>query len=426
MAFLSACAATSPGVPADSGTGLDATTGPAGVDGAGPASDAAGVMSAGADGASSDSAVSQCSDGVQDGEETGVDCGGPVCPPCVVSYALNPPNPCDNQFTVAGCQTGVSTSTCGGLCESKNICESGKSGYANGYACSRYMLFSPEFLQAAKDDASEYGWPNPNAPAFNYAVVGHDPDTSGVDQGVPGSCCMCYQIVFVAAQYNDAAAPPPPLIVQTFNSQAGGPKNFDIYMGAGGFGAFDGCSDAGGGPDGPPLYDSFPSTGEPGNGGINVINQYAPVCQTNGQVTAVSIASASCQNAADTDCKSVLSDASATLTSTTRASCIDSNQPATLYHQNYDVVAKRVECPDHLTQVTGCKSPAYGAGPVEPTVTTASLAASDGTFLSGYTNTTMQDCCKPACAWVDNVGDAGIPPWNSFYTCDHNDTPLTQ
>ncbi len=63
-----------------------------------------------------------------------------------------------------------------------------------------------------------------------------------------------------------------------------------------------------------------------------------------------------------------------------------------------------------------------------PNVTTAAQAAADSTFTSGYTTTTMQDCCKPTCAWQDNLVGAGTPvgQYNSFYTCDATGTPVTE
>jgi hypothetical protein len=43
----------------------------------------------------------------------------------------------------------------------------------------------------------------------------------------------------------------------------------------------------------------------------------------------------------------------------------------------------------------------------------------------------MQDCCKPTCAWQDNVVGAGaglkaVGLYNSFYSCDQQGRPLTE
>ena len=45
----------------------------------------------------------------------------------------------------------------------KSACDGG-----DGYICSRFMLFSPEMIQAAKDDAAANSWPGD---AFNYGVA---------------------------------------------------------------------------------------------------------------------------------------------------------------------------------------------------------------------------------------------------------------
>jgi hypothetical protein len=40
----------------------------------------------------------------------------------------------------------------------------------------------------------------------------------------------------------------------------------------------------------------------------------------------------------------------------------------------------------------------------------------------------MQDCCKPSCAWANQVEGAGLTPvgkWGAFYSCDQNGVPIT-
>jgi hypothetical protein len=124
-------------------------------------------------------------------------------------------------------------------------------------------------LQAAKDD-----W-QADAPPFNYGVVGHDQDTGGIDGNV-GTCCQCYELVFDRPSPNmdneacvnamcaqgSAVQIPPPLVVQAFDFGAT-TTTFDIFMGAGGFGANNACD-----PHGTPqsqsgqyLYTAFPDAG---------------------------------------------------------------------------------------------------------------------------------------------------------------------
>ena len=381
--------------------------------------------------------VALCVNGVQDPGETGVDCGG-SCPACPVVYKVNPPNQCQNQYFYSNCKSGDATTQCGGVCQPRNACENAPSKDGKvGFACSRYMLFSPALLQAAKDDGAANGW-DASAPPFLYAAVGHDTNTGGIDQGMTGNqpCCECYQLIFdqpfnEGGSQNNQAPAPKPLIVQTFNIGAT-TDSFDIYMGAGGFGAFNACmngtiqSSAG-----YALYDAYPSDGQPGNGGVK-FRSYDECRSGDQKITnADGINSAACQTKIAGLCNQVKSSKSPDLASTTINSCIESNQVGTLYHQNWAVYAKRVACPDNLTRVTGCKLAAEaGLAKVDAKVTTVDQAKAAG-FLSGYHTTTMQDCCMPACAWTEKIGgNEGMkkvdPQFTNFYTCDANDQPMTQ
>jgi hypothetical protein len=293
------------------------------------------------------------------------------------------------------------------------------------------MLFSDEMAHADTDDGNG---------AFNYAIVGHDLDPNGLDQGLKVSCCQCYQLIYDLpeneAQVNGngvSAIPiPKPLIVQAFNTAAGGANNFDVYMGAGGFGGNNACS-AGFGltsPSGQYLYTEFPPDGEPGSGGENAITQIPGCRDMTNLATTATLSSTMCQSGVATQCGKFAA-SSATVTQESIRSCTKSNAPDSYYHLNWHVYAKRVECPTHLTEVTGCKLSSQGLPAPNPNVTTAAQAAADPSFKSGYTTTTMQDCCKPTCAWQDNVtGPAGglsaVGLYNSFYTCDKNGVPVTE
>ena len=383
------------------------------------------------------STAAPCANGVQDPGETGIDCGG-TCPACPVDYKVNPPNQCQNQYFYSTCKSGDATTQCGGVCQPRNACENAASKDGKvGFACSRYMLFSPALLQAAKDDGATNGW-DASAPPFLYAVVGHDTNTGGIDKGMTGNqpCCECYQLIFdqpfnEGGSQNNQAPAPKPLIVQAFNIGAT-TDSFDIYMGAGGFGAFNACMDGTiKSSAGYALYDAYPGDGQPGNGGVK-FRSYDECRSGDQKITnADGINSAACQSKIAGFCNQVKSSKSADLASTTINSCIESNQVGTLYHQNWAVYAKRVACPDNLTRVTGCKLAAEaGLAKVDAKVTTLDQAKAAG-FLSGYHTTTMQDCCKPACAWVEKVaGNEGLkkvdPQFTNFYTCDPNDQPMTQ
>jgi hypothetical protein len=198
-------------------------------------------------------------------------------------------------------------------------------------------------------------------------------------------------------------------------------------MGAGGYGAFNACvadsSFGGTSKFGAFMYDGLPGV-NPNNGGVKFLT--FPECQTNGMVTTASLGSAACQARITQLCNQVSAAAAPAVADETRASCLQSNQLASLYHQNWQVRAKKVECPEGLTRVTGCRLAASSLPAPAPAVRTP--ADTDGTWRSGYTTTTMQDCCKPTCAWQDSVAGKGLTVmggWSSFYSCDQNGRPRT-
>ncbi len=344
-------------------------------------------------------------------------------------YVLPPPNQGRNQFNIPGCQPGVATSPGGGNCTpGQNACEGTKQGAQVNFICPRFMLFSDEMIQAASDDGLA---------GFNYAVVGHDLDSGGVDGNYSNSCCQCYQLVFSlpenTAQVNGNGASaipiPPPLVVQSFNTAAGGGQNFDVFMGAGGFGAFNACdpSSSKTSPSGKYLYTQFPTEGEPGSGGVNAATQL-PACQSNNLVTTATLSSTACQSSVATACSKFAS-SSTQMTNESIRSCTQSNDPNSYYHMNWKIYAKRVECPTHLTEVTGCKLASQNQPPVNVAVKTPEQAAADSSFKSGYTITTMQDCCMPTCAWQNNVSGQNLPTvgkYDSFYSCNQNGVPVTE
>ena len=176
---------------------------------------------------------------------------------------------------------GEATTACGGVCAnsygatSANVCFGGTTGVPVNYVCPRFMLYSNEMNQAVVDDG--YGG------KFNYGVVGHDVDNlttngvTGIDNGLTDACCQCYQMVFDYPAENQAnvnasrtgpsaITVPGPLVVQSFNTAVNNKGDFDIFMGAGGFGANNGCYVSGGTcPGGPCMYSSFPEAATGGS-----------------------------------------------------------------------------------------------------------------------------------------------------------------
>ena len=362
-----------------------------------------------------------------------------------VTIDLPPPQQCGNQYYIQGCQWGGTT--CGGKCAGyANACQQNAAtlgGYGaynnmNSFACPRWMLYSDEMRQAAINDGNTM---------FNYAVVGHDIDTNGIDGTGTSTCCQCYQLVFdypaenqAWVDPNNSASPvsaiqvPPPLIVQSFNTGTNGADDFDIFMAAGGFGGNNACDPNASMKDtsGVYAYTAYPAEGA-NNGGVKAANKYTE-CKTATQwVTTDSISSSACQAKVAADCNQIT--ASSTLvTNESRCSCIQSNQPTTYYHMNWFVHAMKVECPKSLTQVTGCRLKSQGLPAPDKTVTTGAQAANNANFKAKAANgnhfstTTMQDCCMPSCAAQDWVATKGLVPdgqYNSFYSCNQKGEPQT-
>ncbi len=357
-----------------------------------------------------------------------------------VEYKLPPPNACMNQFFAKGCITGDANSACGGNCRVANSCsppeDPSKGNLPKNFICPRFMMFSAAMLQAAKDDAAQYGWGNGTDMPFQYGVVGHDADVGGLDDN-QSSCCQCYQLIFETPEPSSPVFPelpqPKAMVVQSFNTAASGPKGFDIFMGAGGYGAFNSCYDD------PAfgnttnfdefLYQNFPWQ-NPGSGGISFLRY--PECRgTAWPPTADGLKSAQCKETIQQQCNQAQS-VSAEVTADTRNSCIQTNQLASLYHQNWKVRAKRVRCPENLTRVTGCRLQEDNLPLPLPAVQTPAQAGANGTFTGPndqYHTTTMQDCCMPTCAWSDWVEGKGLKPvegWKSFYSCDKTGKPRTE
>lgn len=363
------------------------------------------------------------------------------------TYALAAPNQCTNKFSIQDCRKGVTTSACGGVCTNdygggaQNACEGGKSGVPVNFACPRFLLYSDEFNQAAIDDG--YGG------IFNYGIVGHDVDTNGVDGSITGNaCCQCYQIVFDYPKENQcwvnpdsnvnpkSAIPvPKPMIVQSFNTGTAGPGNFDIYMGAGGLGANNGCFSINGSssPSGQYLYLGYPSAGQPSDGGVKPVGNWGngTSCKNSySWVTEATLGSQGCVDKVASACNEIKA-VDAQQQAAAIRSCIQSNDVKGDYHLNWFFWGRRVECPEHLTQVTGCKPASQGLPTVDKAVTTVAQAQTAGFRQKDntgqqYFTTTMEDCCMPTCAWSDNVKIATQNGYNTFYSCDQAGKPRTQ
>jgi hypothetical protein len=217
--------------------------------------------------------------------------------------------------------------------------------------------------------------------------------------------------VFKGPRDGAVSVPPPkPLIVQAFNTYAGGPTAFDVYMAVGGHGNFNGCTANG------TLYSAYPSdTGGDWSGGTRATR--FGQCGSEAGYTGDSIASSQCQDYVDAQCSMIQT--SEAYQATAQQSCKQSNRPDTHYHMNWNVVVRRVECPVALTRVTGCQLGDQGLPEADPAIQTAAQAMQAGFIDGDYHTTTMEDCCRPTCAWPTNVNNT-TDGWSRFFTCDGN------
>ena len=144
---------------------------------------------------------------------------------------------------------------------------------------------------------------------------------------------------------------------------------------------------------------------------------------------------AACQQRLTDTCDKIASSIPG-LTDQAREGCLKANSMESFYHLNWAVYAAKVECPESLTRVTGCKLAPQGLPAVMKDVKTAAQASANANFWKKtgngnylYQTTTMEDCCRPSCASAANVSRAGLKPdpdYNVFYSCDAKGVPYTK
>jgi hypothetical protein len=130
--------------------------------------------------------------------------------------------------------------------------------------------------------------------------------------------------------------------------------------------------------------------------------------------TQASVGSEQCQDYIASQCD--LLQSSEPTQSISQQSCVQANRVDDHYHTNWEVLVQRVECPEALTQVTGCRLGSQGLPEADPAIQTVDQAQQAG-FRGGYHTTTMQDCCRPTCAWPTNVTGTS-DDYGHFYVCD--------
>lgn len=286
--------------------------------------------------------------------------------------------------------------------EYPSACSNGAvgTGLPYGYACPSMMLLSDPMIEAARMDG--------NGDDFLYAVAGATTDDE---------CGACFQVRLLDAerQWRDDF---PQLIIQVVNSGYDVLYNqFDVYMGAGGFGYFTACNSdcasvycQGGGCHAPMYGSPFEKWDQA---------QYADpnVCYSGG----IKWLDQKPESELRSLCGAVVADTNENVAMPTLDSCVRSN--LMLLHQNFvSTDMKRVQCPYHLYTLTGLRRSDDEGYPPVSVYHNLEIQCRGDRSMGHYCYTTMQDCCKFSCSWR-NKGSPH-PEWPRVYTCDSNGNRL--
>ena len=262
-----------------------------------------------------------------------------------------------------------------------------------GFACPVLMMLTDPMIQASVLDH--------NNDLFVYAVAG-----SSTDQ----ECGKCYQI-----QVLDPDIPPefPQLIVQIVNSGNDVlPYQMDLFMGAGGFGYFTACNVdcqekyCDGGKCHDHLYDSPYSSWSPSS------------CYSGGIRLPMHFSDQEYQSVLH-QCESLVSDSSLEKNKFLLQSCQRTNTFG--WHQNFvNTRLSRIQCPLHLSQLTGFRRTDDIHYPESHTFLELELTCEGDTTNGHYCITTMQDCCKMSCSWSHKLSvDLLDTDYPCVYTCNN-------
>jgi len=265
-----------------------------------------------------------------------------------------------------------------------------------GYACPQMMMLSDEFVEATRQDG---------LPGFVYAVAGGASDSE---------CGYCYQVQVLDAE-REWRSDFPLLVVQIVNSGYDVMRGqLDLFMGAGGFGYFTACNAdcssayCQGGPCAQGMYQgTFKDW-------VNAEYNDPNLCYSGG------IKWLGNKNETDLEalCDGLSNHAKDYLGNTTRTSCVDTNVEG--FHQNFvSTRYTRVQCPHHLTRVTGLHRLDDATLPLpSPSLSLDEQCLGDRT-QGHYCVTTMQDCCKMSCSWSGKIPSYALDPDHPcVFTCD--------
>lgn len=265
-----------------------------------------------------------------------------------------------------------------------------------GFMCPHLLMLTDDMVLACKYDN--------NFNNFHYAVAGGYNDNE---------CGKCYQIQLIKGE-NEDKLPKKQLIIQVINSGFDVNQNqWDILMGGGGFGYFTSCnSDCNsmyclGGPCNDYLYQSI------FDDWVKLKGKSSPYCYLgtdyNLDLSNHTLVYKLCEN--------LVSTPERMMDNMTIDSCYRSYVEN--FHQNFiHTKFKQVQCPEGLYRLTGLRRQDDLKFDL-PNITHELDGECIGNIAENkFCITTMQDCCKPSCAW----NYKGFPSliWPKVDTCDRN------
>ena len=296
-------------------------------------------------------------------------------------------------------------------------CSNGNPGADQySYTCPHMAMFSPDMLYAASYESLESD--------FYFAIAGTSSDTN---------CGNCYQVK-PSNPLQASPSNPKQFIIQAFNyggDVAAG--QFDVFMGGGGFGLYTVCNAncekdfCSGGACLSDSYAMFQGSFNDWTNSTTVQYQNVSRCLGGGVKANVGGNYSNTITEIKTKCGKLVPFDPFTVNYETLSlkdqfvyqSCLKSNENT--FHQNWlDTEYKRVQCPASLYKMTGMKPTDDSSQPL-PDATTTTW---DGTFAGDVQKglfgiTTMQDCCKPSCAWPYK-GNADNNDYPAIFSCNKN------
>jgi len=280
--------------------------------------------------------------------------------------------------------------------EIQSSCSNGEISNQYGFICPHMLMFSDDMILASKYDN--------NFNFFHYAVAGGYSDDE---------CGKCYQIKLLEAEDGDRL-PLKQLVIQVINSGYDVQKDqWDLLMAGGGFGYYSSCnSDCSsmyclGGPCNDHLYESV------FDDWTKLKAKNSPYCYSGNDYNL----NLKNHTLVYELCKNLVRENVRIMDNMTIDSCYRSYVEN--YHQNFvRTQYQQVQCPEGLYRLTGLRRQddlRYELPNIQNPLHNKCVG---NVQENKFCITTMQDCCKPSCAW--NYKGYPSKIWPKVDTCDHH------